>query len=492
MAYEQRKTEKEDAKKALQKIKRQEKMQQQFGQKLADAETQQARDELIKNRKKQEENRAKKEERKATKGEPNSAWKIKVYPTKDQQKILNRLFGTVRWIYNKSVDYINDHSEENMTSTERTQRIRGHCVNEDSTLVVNNPWVKEVHSDIRDDARKHACEALVSNLAKCAKRKADGGPSHHFKLKHRTKKCKSETISIRAKHWSVKRGVLYDLFGTAFEKMKGPQGLVRYKQKRHPTADILNLPEHLEHDARLIHDRYLNQYYLCLPMQGEIAGDNQAPDKNLHSTASLDPGVRTFMTVYSADGEVVEWGTQQPGAEGGDTSQIYKLCRVLDKLQSKMSQPHIRHKQRYNMKRVSAKIRKRIRSIVNEVHYKLSKWLCTNFRTILIPKFDTQRMVRRGHRRINSTTARNMCTWAHYRFRQLLLSKAQRYPWVKVIVTTEEYTSKTCGHCGEINSKLGGNKNFVCKSCGYEADRDFNGARNILLKYLSKEIKLDI
>ena len=197
------------------------------------------------------------------------------------------------------------------------------------------------------------------------------------------------------------------------------------------------------------------------------------------------------MTVYSADGEVVEWGTQQPGGDSGDTSRIYKLCRTLDKLQSKMKQPHVRHKQRYNMKRVSAKIRKKIRNVVNEVHYKLSKWLCSNFRTILIPEFDTQRMVRRGHRRLNSETARKMCTWAHYRFRQLLLSKAKRYPWVKVIVTTEEYTSKTCGHCGEINCKLGGNKNFVCKSCGYEADRDFNGARNILLKYLTKEIELD-
>ncbi|CAG8742183.1 15907_t:CDS:2 [Funneliformis caledonium] len=29
----------------------------------------------------------------------------------------------------------------------------------------------------------------------------------------------------------------------------------------------------------------------------------------------------------------------------------------------------------------------------------------------------------------------------------------------------EEYTSKTCEHCGQINGKLGGSKTFRCNSC---------------------------
>ena len=47
-------------------------------------------------------------------------------------------------------------------------------------------------------------------------------------------------------------------------------------------------------------------------------------------------------------------------------------------------------------------------------------------------------------------------------------------------------TSKTCGCCGKINAKLGGAKTFQCSHCGYEADRDANGARNILLRYIGK------
>jgi putative transposase len=53
---------------------------------------------------------------------------------------------------------------------------------------------------------------------------------------------------------------------------------------------------------------------------------------------------------------------------------------------------------------------------------------------------------------------------------------------VQVVEVTEEYTSKTCTKCGRINQKLGGSKVFRC-GCGMVLDRDFNGARNILLKY---------
>ena len=79
-----------------------------------------------------------------------------------------------------------------------------------------------------------------------------------------------------------------------------------------------------------------------------------------------------------------------------------------------------------------------------------------------------------------------MLTWSHFRFRMFLLHKIREYKYCKVIECTEEYTSKTCGHCGQINDKLGGSKTFRCDLCKVEMDRDANGARNILLKLLTE------
>src|SRR6185295_16380897 len=90
-------------------------------------------------------------------------------------------------------------------------------------------------------------------------------------------------------------------------------------------------------------------------------------------------------------------------------------------------------------------------------------------------------------RKIYSKTARQMLTWPHFRFRQFLLHKSREYPWCKVIICTEEYTSKACGCCGVIKQNLGGSKTFNSTSCKFTFDRDVNGGRNILLKYITEK-----
>ena len=116
---------------------------------------------------------------------------------------------------------------------------------------------------------------------------------------------------------------------------------------------------------------------------------------------------------------------------------------------------------------------------------KLTKWLCESYETVLLPAFEMSQMLRKGQRRIGTKTARAMATWWHYRFKQRLLNKAREYPWCKVLVVDEQYTSKTCGKCGHIHQLLRGSEVFKCPivGCKFEADRDVNGARNIFIRF---------
>ena len=146
----------------------------------------------------------------------------------------------------------------------------------------------------------------------------------------------------------------------------------------------------------------------------------------------------------------------------------------------------MRAKTRRRMKRRAAKLRKRARNMVDEVHKKTAKLLVAEFDTILIPTFEVSRMVEKDDRVINSKTVRQMLNWRHYAFRQLLHAKAREAQGVRVIEVTEEYTSKTCGGCGKINQALGAAKVFKCPHCQLVLDRDANGARNIFLKNMDQ------
>jgi putative transposase len=63
-----------------------------------------------------------------------------------------------------------------------------------------------------------------------------------------------------------------------------------------------------------------------------------------------------------------------------------------------------------------------------------------------------------------------------------LMNKAREYPNCRVIICGEECTSQTCNEFGYLHRKIGGSKKFKCRQYNQESDRDFNAARNILLK----------
>ena len=142
-----------------------------------------------------------------------------------------------------------------------------------------------------------------------------------------------------------------------------------------------------------------------------------------------------------------------------------------------------RKRQRYKQRQAGNRIREKIKNLVKDLHNKVSSFLVNNYKVIFLPTFETSQMVLKQQRKIRSKTARNMLTWSHFRFAQHLTQMAARNNCI-VVRCNESYTSKTCPECGTIHEKLGSSKLFKCPSCNYKAERDANGARNIMIRAL--------
>eukprot|EP00741_Cyanophora_paradoxa_P005602 tig00000912_g5430.t1 len=127
----------------------------------------------------------------------------------------------------------------------------------------------------------------------------------------------------------------------------------------------------------------------------------------------------------------------------------------------------------------------RVRNRCTEDRRCAIRYFVENYDDIYTPAPPVSAMVRRGRRVLRGWVARQMLFFGHYKFREDLYLASRLRPGCRVHIVREDYTSKTCGCCGHIHSKLRGNKVFRCPACRAIMDRDFNGARNIMLRVAS-------
>lgn len=343
--------------------------------------------------------------------------KIRFYPTKQQKALLFKWFGVSRYSFNKTIEYL------------RLPNTKANWYGIKTEIIHNLPeWSKEFPYQIKSIAIKDACDA-VNN----AKRK--------FK---RTGKLQ------QVKFRSRKRGD-FNLFI--------PKTALKEAGFYHTLLGIMNFREKIgevKYDCRVILEN--GRYFVIKPEDRAV----KSPDNQRLPVVALDPGVRTFQTLYS-ENFAGKFGN-------ADFSRIYRLCHVLDKLYSRRKKEATN---RYNLK--LKRIRWKIKDLISEIHHKIALFLVKSFDCVLIPSFETSNMVTKLH----SKVARAMLGWSHYRFKQFLKFKAQEYS-CEVVEVNEAYTSKTCGKCGKIQNI--GSKKFLKCSCGLKIDRDLNGARNIFLK----------
>lgn len=366
-------------------------------------------------------------------------------------KCLKNWFGAVRHTYNWALGCIKAKPKEYKKTDPywlRKRFVNACNIPKDKQFLLDTP------KHVRDTAMADLATAFETNFVK--------GSS--FDIKFRRKKDGPQAITIpydAINEWNKDPG-----------DMRMYPSYLKNKIAFH-TRKKDRTPSTVRYDCKLILDK-LGRFYLSIATHEPVC-ESQAGNG---TWCSIDPGVRTFLTVYSpTPGQCYKLGDQ-------DISRIYRLCKHMDTLTSKRDK-ETRKKNKKAKTKALIRMRNRIRNLVDEVHKKTVRFLLSRFQNIVLPPFEVSKMIRSVDRKIQSPTVRKMVCWSHYRFRQHLLFRSKLLQGVSVHILGEEYTSKTCTHCQRVKHTLGGSKTYRCAGCGLVADRDVCGARNILLKNLT-------
>jgi putative transposase len=370
---------------------------------------------------------------------------IRIYPNEEQKLLLRKWMGISRMIYNKTIEANKSKKLPSLSFI----KAREYILEKVKKYAKKKGFLKDfkdMNSEAKRQSVNDALKAIKNGILKYGKTKEISN------FKFRSKKDPTQNLHI------TKQCIIDNaIFVKKLDFMKTSEDFEKAK-----------------HDSRLIIKKN-KQWILCLP----FSKDKKEEESKI-GICSLDPGNRTFQTFYSP--------TIAGKIGDGDKNRLFRLCLRSDKLQSKISKNHGNKKR--NMIKAYHRIITRIKNLTSEIHWKAARFLCSNFETIVLPKFETQSMATKkkrksGKGRLNNKTCRQMLTWSHFTFQQRLKSKAKEMK-NNVIITTEEYTSKTCPCCGNIHQKLNSNKIFKCPKCNTTIDRDINGARNVYIRFLTK------
>ena len=363
------------------------------------------------------------------------AFKYRIYPTETQKTLLEKHFGSTRFLYNYFLDYRQKEYAKGIKATYLTTQSK---LTEMKSLP-EYEWLNECGSQ----SLQMAIRALDNAYQRFFK-KLGGYPK--FKSKKNAHQSFTAPQNIK-----VANNIVYL---PKFTK----DGLKAKIHREIPKDAVLK-------QATI--SRVSNQYFISI-----LVDDNIAIPKPIkaNSAVGLDVGIESFVTTS----DFIKYPNQKHLIVSQD--KLKKLQRRLSKKQ------HSRKKgdttpQSNNYKKQKAKVQKLHIKIANQrkdyIH-KVSNEITNQYDIISFETLNIKGMVKNRHlsKSINDVAWNELMRQLEY--------KAQ---WKgKTIIKIDKWfpSSQICSNCGSSTGKKSLNvRKFTCPHCGTYHDRDINAAINI-------------
>lgn len=354
------------------------------------------------------------------------AFKYRFYPTPEQADLLNRTFGSVRYVYNRAL------AERSRAWTQEQKRVTFADTCRMLTAWKNEPdttWLYEVSNVALQQGLQHLQNAYVNFWAKRAKY-----PTFKSKRKSRA----SATFTTSGFSWR--------------------EGQIRLAKCSDPLNIVWSrpLPEGAQPSTVTVSRDAANRWHISILVEDAV--ETLAPSV---SAVGIDAGITSLLTLSTGEKVV------NPRHERRDRDRLALAQRRLARKEKGSAN---RAKARLAVAKVHARIADRRRDHL----HKLSTRIIRENQTVVIEDLSVRNMLR------NHSLARAISDAAWSELRRQLEYKADWYGRTVIAIDRFYPSSKTCSTCGRISPSMPLNvRDWTCP-CGARHDRDVNAARNIL------------
>jgi putative transposase len=354
------------------------------------------------------------------------AYKFRFYPDPEQETILARTFGSVRFAYNYMLRIRTD------AWYERQERVGYHETSALLTALKKQPeyeWLKEVSSVPVQQSLQHLQNAFTNFFAKRTRY-----PS--FKSKHGNQ---SATY--------VATGFKWDGKSITLAKMKEPLAIT-FSRTIPKAAKVTTVTVSKDTAGRYFVSMLCDDAVAALP---EVAG-----------RIGIDLGL-THFAILSTEEKIAA------------PNVFRKNEKKLAKLQRRLAKKQKGSKNRARAKLKVARMHAKIADTRKDFTQKLSTRLIRENQTIAVETLAVKNMVK------NCNLAKSISDAGWSEFVRQLEYKAKWYGRTLVGIDKWYPSSKRCSVCGFVVSKMPLSvREWICSECGVVHDRDINAARNIL------------
>ena len=359
------------------------------------------------------------------------AYKYRFSPTDEQQRILARTFGCVRFVYNHFLHV------RKQTHFQEQQSLRYHQTSALLTELKRLPdyaFLSEVSCVPLQQALRHLDRAFT-NFFK--------GRAHYpvFKKKHREQSAEY-----------TRSAFTWDGTHLTLAKMQEPLA-IRWSRP---------LPTGCQPTTVTVTKDSANRYFVSFLVEEEIA-----PLPVVNTMVGLDLGLASMVVLST-------------GESVGNPRYFVRDEKKLAKAQRRLAKKKKGSKNRARARQKVARLHARIADRRRDYQHHLSTRIIRENQVICVESLSVKQMVK------NHALAKSISDVGWGEFVRQLEYKARWYGRLLVKIDRWYPSSKTCSACQHVLETLSLDERFwTCPACGTLHDRDVNAAMNILAEGLS-------